>query len=348
MAMQILNFFEKDLSSGKSLVVMPINRLLFWETIYTCDFMFITSGDFDPYSLNPLDLNTYGNPLRGLSTCLTKFSTETLYQNPVLAFCFDIDWKNFSGLDHQQDTLLLKKISSYAEKEMDLIRFDFCEFKLPDTLPGIVGSWTNSNDYLGAQLYDFESDTSYLIAGSCVNSSIVKGLGLEIDSAPSSFIPFPFEGEVAAIASHGLRLFSDAMNASNITTKFIRIMTLLEFLASPDDYKNWKKLKSDIICHCARDKDDYLSCVERFKYLTSRVDENRTQVGIRTLIVHHGKMLEDILESETEINNLFDELQRYVDRVIRSMLHHQEMTWDEFIKYRLELKSELGVLHQQI
>ncbi len=84
-------------------------------------------------------------------------------------------------------------------------------------------------------LYSPEDHESYLIAGAAVECSIVtRGLGLEIDAFPSTRLPIPDEGDVAAVASHALFLYSDAMSAPNETTKFIRIMTLLEFLANPD------------------------------------------------------------------------------------------------------------------
>lgn len=68
-------------------------------------------------------------------------------------------------------------------------------------------------------------------------------------------------------------------------------MTLIEFLANPDEYRNWKKLKSDIVCHIARDETDYHHLLRRFEELTSIKDSAGNQKGLRTLVVHHGRFV---------------------------------------------------------
>ena len=120
-------------------------------------------------------------------------------------------------------------------------------------------------------------------------------------------------------------------------------MTLFEFLASPDEYQNWKKLKGDIACHCASDKANYLLLCERFRALTSIEDTSGKQAGLRTLIVHNGKLLPELLPSLKERAALFRELQGYAFTVLTDMLSNAGTSWVEYVEHRDRLKRALGV-----
>ncbi len=183
---------------------------------------------------------------------------------------------------------------------------------------------------------------SYLIAGSAIISTITKGIGLEISTPPLTNYPEERLGEIAMIARHGLSLLSDAMMANSDTTKFYRMMTLLEFLAKPNEYRKWKEAKGDIACHIAKNKQNYHELLNRFMELTSNKKDN-IQTGFRTLIVHHGKFIEDILPDQNERKKLFRELQGYIGKVLFDMLDNLSMSWEDFISFRREKKSQLGV-----
>ena len=133
------------------------------------------------------------------------------------------------------------------------------------------------------------------------------------------------------------------MNAPNETIKYVRAMTLFEFLGSPDKYRSWADLKSDIICHIAKNKADYLQLVERFKELTSKQENNGPQSGYRTLIVHQGKFLHELLPDSKKRKLLFKEIQGYAEAVLKDMLVNGTLTWEAFSEHRAELKTGLGV-----
>ncbi len=292
----LFNDFNVELSEGQCLVVMPLSRVVFTETFTIRPFKFYPPMSIDISVLRPVPNKTIKNALddseiavlerqdlREVKTSITGFCPEILSQNPVIAFTVDIDWDEFLSADYEYDIALIKKLSQQAEFAKDIIRFEFCRFDLPDTLPGPVGTWEGSGQFSGALLYTPLDHESYLIAGAVIVSSIViKGIGLEIDRIPTVSLPSP-PSEVAAIARHGLRLFSDAMSANSDTTKFIRIMTLLEYLANPDSYANWKESKGDLICHIAKNKKEYCDLIERFKEFTSLRDGSGKQRGYRTL-----------------------------------------------------------------
>ncbi len=89
------------------------------------------------------------------------------------------------------------------------------------------------------------------------------------------------DGEVGGIAQHSLRLFSDVMNANTNTSKYLRAMTLLEFLASPFEYKAFKENKKEIIAHIAGSIREYDQLLGRFRELSDLKAENNQQaVGI--------------------------------------------------------------------
>jgi hypothetical protein len=343
--------------SQKRLVVMPVTRLLFYEPFAINGFHFFPSKAIDPMSLRPVPNKTLegslvgadviefeGQDLREVSTSLTGFDVEILANSPLVAFNVDIDWNGFLEANHDDDISLLKFLSSKADRALDIIRLFHCRLDLPNTLPGQIGSWEGSGEYLGALLYSPEDHESYLIAGAAVESSaIVRGLGLELDADPQLKLPSANEGEVAGVVLHGLSLYSEALNSSSETIKFSRVMTLFEFLASPDEYQNWKKLKGDIACHCVSDKASYLRICERFRALTSIEDTSGKQVGLRTLIVHNGKLLDELLPSFKDRAALFRELQGYALAVLTDMHSNAGASWAEYIERRDQLKRALGV-----
>lgn len=343
--------------SQKRLVVMPLTRLLFYEPFAIDGFHFFPPDATDLRSLRPIPNKTLesagrgadsitleGQELREVSTSLTGFDNEILSTSPLVAFNVDLDWDGFLEADHEYDISLLKLLSSKAERALDIIRLFYCRLDLPNTLPGQVGSWEGSREYLGALLYAPEDHESYLIAGAAVESSVVvRGLGLELDTNPLLALPSPNDGDVAGVVLHGLSLYSEALNSPNETIKFTRVMTLLEFLASPYEYQNWKKLKGDIACHCANDKASYLRLCERFRALTSIEDTSGKQVGFRTLIVHNGRLLPELIPGANDRAALFRELQGYAFAVLTNMLSNAGLSWMEYVEHRAQIKVTLGV-----
>lgn len=347
--------------SNKKLVIMPLTRVLFEEKFSIGWVYFYPPGQFDFDSLRPAQnriisdvedvdhgiscLELEGQNLREIATSITGFSIEILRTHHVVAFTYDIEWSEFLENSHDADIELIRGLSEKVESVFDVIRFDYCRFDLPDTLPGLVGSWEDSGQFLGAMLYTADDNESYLIAGATIETSVVvKGIGLEIMAAPKTPLINAGMGEVSAIVVHGLSIFSDVMRASNDTIKFIRAMTLLEFLASPDNARSWKKLKGDIICHCVKDKTSYIKLSKRFQELTSIVDSKGLQRGLRTLIVHQGNTLTELIPNIHERKGIFRELQFIAGKILLDMIRHKNYTWSDFGLYRDSLKQDIGIV----
>ena len=341
---ELLQHISKSPESRK-LVLMPITRLLIEDVCRIGKLCIFPPGAIDIRRFRPIPnkeilpsdsgVSAYaGQDLREVCTSITGFDIETLANLPLVAFVAEIEWDTFLSQTHQDDIECLHHLNAIAEQSLDLIRFHFCRFDLPDTLPGMAGAWGGADAFLGALIYTLPDHESYLIAGSAIECSmVVKGIGLDLSVDMSESPPSHSDGEVGAVAAHGLSMFSDVMTASNSTLKFIRATTLIEFLANPDNYRQWQKLKGDIVCHIAKNKTEYHELMHRFKELASTVDESKKQ----------GRTLNSLVPNPDERKKLFLELQRYTGCVLGDMLDNRHMTWVEFQQFRLDKKTTLGV-----
>lgn len=342
---------------GTKLILMPLARVLVERPLVVGRFRVFPPGYVDLAALRPIRNHTLshqvgpsgfahlsGQKLREVNTSLTGFSADALNSNALVAFLADVDWNDFLDASHEDDLETLSLLSATAERALDLVRFYLCRLDLPDTLPGIVGSWNESGPYIGALLYCLEDHESYLIAGAAGGyAEVTAGIGLELDHEEPQPLPSAADGEVGAVAAHALSLLTDAMYSRNDTSKFVRTMTLLEFLANPNEYQNWKKAKGNIACHCTSTKATYLKLLDRFRELTSINGPNGEQRGLRTLLIHHGQFLEEAIPNRTDRRALFRELHGYCSSVIEDMLNRKSQTWIDFTVHRRTLKIALGV-----
>lgn len=338
------------------LVLMPITRILIESSVSIGQYRIFPPGHVSLRGLRPVPNSTLasgedswvvklsGQKLREAKTSITGFGLDVLSQEPLVGFTTEIDWDEFLSADHVYDRQLLHQFARDAERAADLMRFELCRLDISATLPGRIGNWSSMPGFLGAMIYTLEDNESYLIA--CESNhptSVTKGIGLDLVGYGADRVPDASNGEVSAVAIHALSLFSEVLEAGSDTVKFVRAMTLLEFLATPDGYRNWKKLKGDIVCHIATDKPSYHRLCQRFEELTSIMADSGKQVGLRTLIVHHGRYLEDIIPEESDRRSIFRELQGYIGKVLGDMLDRSSMTWTEFCDFRLQLKKAVGV-----
>lgn len=321
---------------------MPLTRVLA-ESVTNVGNLAI----FPPGHLNPETSDSARIQRRILvefQSQLTEFSLDLFKEHASVGFCHPIDRSQLEANDHDSDITLLSRLAGTAERSFDLLRLNYCRLDLPDTLPGPIGVWDIATPYVGALIY-FPAENYWCeIAGAAASyASIVAGIGLDLNGCYAPHPPSESDGEVGAIAAHALSLLSDAMHARNDTAKFVRSMTLLEFLGSPDEYKQWKKLKGEIACHAATNKTDYLKKLEELRTFTSFENERNKQCGYRTLVVHHGKFIEDILPSREDRQKLFSKIQFYCHAVINDMIENSQMSWIEFTVLRESKKRELGI-----
>jgi hypothetical protein len=87
-----------------------------------------------------------------------------------------------------------------------------------------------------------------------------------------------------------------------------------------------------------------LKLCERFRELTSTEDATGKQNGIRTLIVHNGKFLSELISNPKERVMLFRELQGYAFAVLNDMFSNAGLSWNEYLEHRTQIKSILKVV----
>lgn len=338
------------------LVVMPISRVLVERELQIGRFRIYPPGEIDIEQLRPIpnfdplpylhgkEIVEISGSLREATTAITGFNLDVLNRCALVVFIEEIDWEDFLGASHADDVDLLQRLSMRAERAMDLVRFQLCRLDLPATLPGPVGSWKSGASYLGALLHCQEDQESYLIAGEAGGyAQITSGVGLDFDWDHPGPLPSFSDGEIGTVVAHGLSLLSDAMYSRNDTSKFLRTMTLMEYLANPDEYQKWAKGKGNIVCHIAKSKDQYHRLSDRMRELTSIRGPLNVEQGLRTLVIHHGKFIEEVIPDGAQRRKLFAEMHRYVGAVLQDMLKRTELTRDQFAEYRRGLKVALDV-----
>ena len=355
MATSLITLHINELQNGKFLVVLPIRKLHFDEPFVVGQYHFHPPGSCSldqlravPNARSSPNTTYEGQKLREVQTSATGITVAHFNETPLISFCVELNWDRFLGTTHKDDLRLIRDLAQQAERAMDVIKFAFCRFDLPETLPSFVGSWEDINGFSAALLYTLADNESYLIAGAAQRAYVATtGLGLELDPAQAMMaaqlvIPAETDGDVGAIAKHALLLFSDVLSAPTPTTKFLRATTLIEFLATPDAYRGFKDAKYDVICHCAHSKNEYHQLANRFRELSSCKDESGKEQGYRTLLVHRGQQLERVAGEES-LPALFRELQNYCAAPIDDMIERRQMSWEQLVQYRDELKQKLGV-----
>ena len=116
-------------------------------------------------------------------------------------------------------------------------------------------------------------------------------------------------------------------------------MSLIEYLAYPDDYKEFKEVKKVIARYVAHNVAEYKKLLNRFFVLTGKKDESTDKyLGYRTRIVHIGERLEDILPNDEDIDALFVEPDNYIRTVMDHMLKFSDKTWDEYLQMRNQME----------
>ncbi|MEK5478149.1 hypothetical protein NYE70_14680 [Paenibacillus sp. FSL R5-0407] len=367
---KLVEEFRSELRHGNHLVVLPLSRVLIEDSFNIGKYRFYPIGEVDINSLRPVPnqfLKIGGNEindddwmildfkseeLREAATAITGAGPDVFKTNPLIAFTVNnLDWDEFlEATTHDYDKKILRSLTREAEKAMDILKFFLCKADLIDTLPGTVGTWNGSNGFSSALLFNIDDYESYIIAGSVITHTVVKGIGLELGlneiepNREACEAVLSTNGEVGAIVKMALAMHTTFLETNNPTTQFVKAMTLLEFLAYPDDFEKFEKVRKEITPHIAKDYNHYLKLKDRFNELTGKKDEAGKHIGYRTRIVHIGDDIEDILGDETEVNKVMLEVQIYIGKVIEDMIENHEMTWSEFEELRRQKKELLGII----
>lgn len=334
------------------LIILPVDRLRLSEPIFTEDYSIFPPGEFliNHNEIKKFDGKNFDDKqptksLRDHITAFTGIQIECFERLPVVVFFSKLcNYKEFHSQNQQEDEYLLKQLSTEPDAVMNLIKFFNGDYLHPENLPSRPGIWNGR--YSAAIVYYTAVSTGYIISREVEYKNFIKGIGMDVtDCSKITANPLVYGeiGEVGSIVKHALRLHGAIMETDEPTLKFTQIMTLFEYLATPFDYEKAQKVKGRIGLHVSQDKTSYHNFCNRFEEIGAGKKINGVRAGYRTIIIHNGKRLEDLIPQKKDQNALFKELNIYAHKVIMDMLFRSMDSWEELEQYRDSLRLKLGV-----
>lgn len=323
--------YENYIDDGCHLVILPLSRITTDRSIFfPCGVMIYPEGRL---SIESLDFDNNDEcQLSSLQSLMSGISISDYTKQPLLVLPIRINWNALLKLSHENHMDLIRTISEMFDSILfNFIKYKKCEltYKPDENLPNSAGIM-NTNPMMASSLFLKKGgNVAKLISGSAFTHRITRGVGLVLDQP--EFDSFPYGGGICKVIQHALSLYASMLNTESSTSRFIQAMNLLEFLAYPREYKNFKRVKTVISKYVANNESERLKILNRFKELTGKIDSNTgEQIGIRTRIVHIGARLEDIVHSEQSRIGIFRELDGYIRCVIDHMIQHSSLSYDEY------------------
>lgn len=301
------------------LYILPVERFSINQKVRIQDLVIYPSGSVDIDELFQghifLDDNTRElNNLKKNTLIAFLSSSPTIY--PAQA---------------EQNFTLLNHAINYTVPVLDFIIFNYCHIHNNRTLPGRVGQVKTGETILllSHMIY------TRIICEKVNTNTITIGKGLQIKD--SSFLDdYPLLesdiNEAGNIVRHALRMYTQILESNSNTEKFIQIMMLFEFIASPEKYEKFKNVKTKILSHIARNASEYHKISQEFMDYSS---------CLRTQIIHQGKSIEGLCDKDSAIE-LFKNLQRYLFLCVSDLLNNYNKEWSFINEFR-ENKREAAL-----
>lgn len=258
---------------------------------------------------------------------------DSFFNSTILAFPIDYDPKNVLGSELPElNQKLIKSTLDKAEEVMNVFRFFSSNIAFASNLPQRAGYLKDeiSGFIICRQFLPFIFKTSKF---QCVSRTLGSGLALDesdLINFDRYFRPFTErDAPLSGFLKHSYRLYSDILYLPSTTNKFMQAMSELEYLANPYKYEKMQDVKKKIAVFSATSREEYDYICDRFQLLTSKEDDDGNQIGLRTSIVHNGKILDDLFEHSYEVNLLLRELQMYICNSITSYIPLISKNWEE-------------------
>ena len=336
----ILEAYRHWLDAGCHLAVMPIGRIhIQWDAQYfPWGTTFYPPGGIDLAPLNVKENREDTHSLAESQSALSQVSAELVEQHHAVVFPCRFDWGQFRRSGYAWHMELIRHLSSQVDRTcMDFIRYSLCRLGHPDDLPSRAGQLDSNPMMAGAILYNHSLREARVIGGAAFHRMTTRGLGLELEQLELD--QFPGDGEVGKIVQHALTLFSAMLEASDETSMFMQALSLMECLIDPYDYTQSEDVKKGIARYVANNAVEYKQLLERLCELNGKKDPDTKKVlGYRTRVVHMGERLDRIVPDPKQRLKLLRELTGYIGQIINHMIKHSEMTFEEYLKIREQLK----------
>lgn len=344
----------RALKPGQRLCLLPITRVFIEEAGWLSeDIAIFPPGVIDPEKLRVVEwpertfseLTQRGylageDALHWGKSGATRIDLPDFFESALVALPVTLDWDAFLMPEsHEAHLDMIRAAAEMAERTFDLLRFEGCPLWVPQKLPGRVGLLGDTS-FSAALFYTPEDHESYIVAGQILTHQIIIGIGLDLTGAAVAPLA---DGEVGAILTHALRLYTDALEAASETSRFVQMISLIEFLADPGGYLAMKKAKQQIARAIAGDLANYEAIIADFLYLTSEAGAAKgANAGLRHNIVHCGKRLED-LTTAAERQAIFQRLAHYAGMTMAQMRDDAALGWEAVEARRTAGARRLGL-----
>ncbi len=328
-------FFDR----GAGLAILPISRThVNRPTFFPGGIAFYPAGCLDLDSLGLVPNRDRFVSQDDPSSLSSGVSVDVLSKHPLIVLPCKLEWEVFRNATHRSHLELIRWLSEEIDRRcLDFIRYQLCRIEPIEALPGRAGQLDSNPIMAGALLYDPAVRDARIVGGAAFTHVLTRGLGLGLRQL--DWDSFPAEGEVGHIVQHALSLYAALLEASNPTARFMQALSLLEFLAYPDEYKTFVEVKKVIARYVARDRTEYQLLLDRFLELTGKKDPASGRIiGYRTRVVHMGERIERIVPGSDRRKQLFLELDRYIRPVIDHMIQYSSLTLADYQPIREDLK----------
>lgn len=315
--------------SGKYLFIVPVSRLTLKNKVRVNEITIYPKNtlNIDKLYENNFSFDEEQNQLR------KTLSSYTLF----VFFITDNELREEYNLSSKgYDNKIVEKAISTIEPLLDIIRYYYCEYNYPFSLPSKAGQLDDGRCVSIIKGNILENKISI---SNKYSSKLVLGSGLTIkeeELLASCTLHNDDVGETGNIIKHSLALNSSILEQDNLTAKFMQIMTLFEYLAFPYEYKPFKEVKKKISSHIACNKVEYERLLDVFYKYTSKQG-----YAYRTEIIHNGKTIEELIPNEIELLELFSELHHYICLVISDLLKYYNKDWGFIKNLRKEYVSSI-------
>ena len=335
----LLVAFRSLLDNGANLVAMPIARVNVENTIvFPGPVTFYPPGFVDLEKLNLIPNDEQSRSLAEHSSAASGITLDVLERHPLVVIPCRFDWEKFSKSSHRGHLEFIRELSEEIDRScLDFVRYNTCRLEPIDDLPAHAGQIATNHMMAGALLYSGALRKARIIGGAVFTHYLTRGLGLPLTQL--EWDSFPMDGTTGQIARQALSLYASLLESDNPTARFMQALSLLEFLAYPDEYKKFEEVKKVIARYIAQDPNEYRRLLDRFFELTGKKDPDTGRIiGYRTKVVHMGERIERLVPDREVRKNLFLELDGYIRHVIDHLIAHSEMTFEEYLKIRDSLR----------
>lgn len=342
----LLATYQWYFDQGKKLAVMPIGGLDVRRIVtFPRGYVFFPKGFLDLNQLNIVPNTDESEQVADRISAASMVTQNVFDRYALVAFPADMDWDAYRSANQVTHLEVLRTLGEFVERNcLNYARFRSCHLESVQGLSCYPGQVPGTDPGMaGLAVYDPQRHEGRIVAGAAYTHCVTRGLGMELRQF--EWNELPQRGEVGAMVSQALALYSQLLESNSATSKFVQAMSLLEFLAYPEHMAIMKDVKTVIAKYLAPEGTErYKAILNRFMELTGKrdasVEKERGKIparafdGFRTRIVHLGQRLEQIVPSLRSRVALFAELDSYIEPVIRHMIEHSQMSFGEYADYR--------------